>query len=899
MAKGAVALLAFNRGLVSKYGLSRVDIKRTAFSAETHVNWVPRVLGSMMLRPGLQYLLSTASNAQSKSIPFVFSSTDYAQLECTNLLLRPLISNAPITRASVSTAVTNGNFDANITSWTSADETAAASAWVTGGYMGLLGTGYNAAIRRQTLSVAGGDVNVEHALRIIIARGPVVFRAGSTDGGQNFIHETTLGTGTHSLAFTPSGDVHLQFSNTLLRQVLVDSVQIEAVGTMTLPTPWTTSDLLNLRWTQSADVVYVACENFQQRKVERRATRSWSIVLYEPEDGPFKIQNLTTTTITPSAPNGNITLTASRSLFNSTHVGAIFRLRSTGQFVSQTLAGPDQFTESVRVAGVGDGQRSFVVNVTGTHTGTLVLQASYDQGLTWIKAGATTLTDPGNTTVADKQDNAIILYRVGFVGAAYTSGSAAVTITYAGGGATGIARITAFSSETSVSAVVLSHLGGTNATSDWSEGTWSADAGFPTAVVLDQGRLWWTGKRRNVGSVSDAYESFDDTIEGDAGPIQRSIGHGPIDKINWLLSLDQLIMGTPSAEIAIRASALGELVTANNYNLKDASDEGSANVAAVKLNGIGFFVHKSTVALYQTEADPSRLAGYTSSDAGILVPDLLLPTIVSLIVQRKPDKRIHCILADGTVAMLIFDKLEEVAAWILIETDGVVEDAVVLPGVTEDTVIYTVKRTINSSTVRYHEKWALESECRGSTLNKQADSFLTYSGAPTTTLTAAHLAGEDLIVWADGQDFSPDVDGVQTTYTADGSGVIALPSAVSNAVFGLAYNADWESSKLAYFSQTGSALTQKKRIVQLGLIMVDSHARALKYGQDFDHLDDMPQVEDGAVVDANYIWDQYDRPSIPLNGKWDTDSRLCLRATAPRPVAISAAVIALSETDKP
>jgi len=30
------------------------------------------------------------------------------------------------------------------------------------------------------------------------------------------------------------------------------------------------------------------------------------------------------------------------------------------------------------------------------------------------------------------------------------------------------------------------------------------------------------------------------------------------------------------------------------------------------------------------------------------------------------------------------------------------------------------------------EKWAKETECRGGTLNKQADAFLTYSGASTT-----------------------------------------------------------------------------------------------------------------------------------------------------------------------
>jgi hypothetical protein len=253
------------------------------------------------------------------------------------------------------------------------------------------------------------------------------------------------------------------------------------------------------------------------------------------------------------------------------------------------------------------------------------------------------------------------------------------------------------------------------------------------------------------------------------------------------------------------------------------------------------------------------------------------------------------VLEDGTVAILVHDKLEDVSAWVKYETNGQVIDVCILPGLEEDRVVYTIAR----SDTYAHEKWALESECRGGTLNKQADGFIVYSGAPTTTISGlpAQYEAAEMVVWADGVDFSPDVAGVQTTYTVSG-GAITLLSAVSNAIVGWPYGADFKSSKLAYFSQDGSALAQKKRVISLGLIMVDTQARALKYGQDFDHLDDMPQVEDSAVVDADFIWSQYDKPSIPLNGTWDTDSRLCLRATAPRPIAISGAILCIEEVDK-
>jgi hypothetical protein len=242
---------------------------------------------------------------------FVFSTDDAALVEVTDSYLRFIVSDAAVTRGSVSTAVTNGSFDTDVSSWTDGDESGATSAWVTGGYLGLTGNGTQYAIRTQQITVAGADQNDEHALRIVIQRGPVVLRVGSTSGGDDYITETTLGTGTHSLALTPTGNFYIQFKSNYLRQTLVDSCNVEGSGVMTLPAPWLEADLDDIRFDQSGDILYVACEGYQQRKIERRSTRSWSIVKYEPNDGPWRVLNVSPTTITTSALNGNVTLTAS------------------------------------------------------------------------------------------------------------------------------------------------------------------------------------------------------------------------------------------------------------------------------------------------------------------------------------------------------------------------------------------------------------------------------------------------------------------------------------------------------------------------------------------------------------------------------------------------------------
>src|SRR5690606_7056984 len=151
------SLLAFNRGIVSKRGLARIDLTRMQLAAETQKNYVPRVLGSMMLRPGLQYIGASNDNAASVYLPFFYAVDDTALIELADSAIRVWVDDEVISRVSVSTAVSNGGFTSNANSWTDNDESGATSQWVTGGYLSLAGTGFNAAIRDQQVTVAGGD----------------------------------------------------------------------------------------------------------------------------------------------------------------------------------------------------------------------------------------------------------------------------------------------------------------------------------------------------------------------------------------------------------------------------------------------------------------------------------------------------------------------------------------------------------------------------------------------------------------------------------------------------------------------------------------------------------------------------------------------------------------------
>ena len=881
------AFWAFNRGLISSLGLSRQDIKRVAMGASIMINWIPRVLGSMSLRPGLKYIGATYLNHRVKFLPFIFSTADTALIEVTDFIIRIWINDALITRPAVTAAITNGTFAANINSWTDADDSGATSSWNASGYMQLVGNGTARAIRYQQVTV--NEPGVEHALRVTVTRGPLTMKVGSTVNGDDYVRETIIGAGTHSLAFTPSSNFYVQFESSRISMILIDSCTLEASGIMTLPSLWPEASLGSIRPTQSGDIVYCACAGYQQVKISRRAARSWSVELYQPEDGPFRVINVTPTTLTPSAFTGNITLTASRPTFRSTNVGSLYKIISIGQSVSVTISAENTFSNAIEVEGVG-ATRAFTVNISGTFAGTVRLQYSLDSDTgPWTNAstGTYSWTAPVTTTYNDTWDNTTAWWRIGIMTGQYTSGSAVCALTYATGSIIGILRITDYTSSTVVSAEILTALGGTTATDLWHEGEWSDRRGWPTSNTLHEGRMWWAGQNSIWGSVSDAFESFDDETVGDSGPLNRTIGAGAVDTINFLLSLQRLIIGADGAEFSAKSSSLDEPLTPTSFNVKISSSQGSAAVLPVKLDQSGVYIQRGGIRVFEVTFDVQSYE-YGSVDISQLVPDIGSPEIVRLGGQRQPDTRLHCIRSDGTVAMVTFDKTEQVNCWYEIETDGDIEDVVIMPseaGDTEDSVYYVVKRTINGSTVRYLEKWANETDCRGATLNLQADSFVTFTGPSATITGLSHLEGEEVIVWADGDDLSPDVAGTQTTYTVSG-GQITVGQSVTSAVIGLPYTAQWQSTKIGSSEQV--ALNQGKKINHIGLVMAWVHAKGLRYGTDFTyaHMNDMPEIERGTLVGGDTVSDTYDEQEIIFPGKWATDLRVCLQAKAPRPVTV-------------
>lgn len=890
--RGNYGLQTF-RGIVSQSALARVDLERLRLCAEEMTNWMPETLGPMSLRPGLGYLGSTKSDAQAKTIPFINATNDTALLEMTNATMRVWVGDELVSRPSVSSTVTNGDMSSG-TGWTTTSSGGGTATFgaLGGGQLKLAcpNRGGKIVVGR-SVTVSSGDQNVLHAVRVVVTRGPITFRIGTISGDDSYVTTTTLRTGTHSLAFTPSGNFYVEMASDYEAERYIDSVQVESAGVMEITTPWLAADLQKLRWDQSADVIFVACDGYQQRRIERRDNQSWSVCLYEANDGPFTAERTARVRMRSNVSGvGNSTLHTDGPFFKPSHVGAIFRLFANTQNCTINLAREDTYTTVIRVFGNRAEERTVNVTVSGTWVGRISLERSIDgEDFGFNEFFGWTGNTPGTENMDLTLDGTAMWVRVGFRPGAYTSGVASITLSYTGGGRFGIARVTGYTDSQQVDCEVLRAMGTQVFTEDWREGMWSDQRGWPTSVSFYEGRLFWFGRNAIWGSVSDAYDSFDEETEGDSGPLNRTIGSGPVDSINWALGMQRLLIGTAGAEISIRSTSFDEPLTPTAFNLKNASTVGSnAMVPAVAIDQRGIFVGRDGGRIWQLYY-ASDGNDYESLPADILWPEAGGSGIEVIGVQRQPDTRALFVRTDGKVVVLTWMPSEDVSPFVLVETDGVVEDVCVLPDTPEDAVYFVVRRTIDGNTVRYLERMALRSRTQGDEDTRLVDSYAIYSGAPTTNPTGwSHLEGETVAVWADGID-------VGTRVVA--SGGFTLDDAASLVVAGLPYTARFRSAKLAYGAQAGTALVQKKRIESVGVVLKNTHAQGLRYGRDFENLDDLPLNRDGADVDADSIISTADDQMTGFPGEWSTDSRLCLEAASPRPCTILGVVLGLATSE--
>lgn len=114
-----------------------------------------------------------------------------------------------------------------------------------------------------------------------------------------------------------------------------------------LQTPWYSSHVGQLNWTQSADTLLVVHPDTPPKKITRSANGKWELSdwTYFVKDGRISCPHYKfardNVTLTPSAQMGEITLKASDAVFDQNHIGTCFRLADREVLITDVLSPSD------------------------------------------------------------------------------------------------------------------------------------------------------------------------------------------------------------------------------------------------------------------------------------------------------------------------------------------------------------------------------------------------------------------------------------------------------------------------------------------------------------------------------------------------------------------------------
>lgn len=275
----------FNTGEMSPLLYGRVDAERYKAGLAICLNYIPTIQGALTRRPGSYFVAAVKTSSKStRLVSFEFSTTQAYVIEFGNQYFRFFKDEGQIALAAT-----------NITAITKASP----------GVVTSNAHGYSNG-DRVVIAGVGGMVQLNN-LEYIIA-GVTANTYTLTDVLGNAINTTTFTT------YNSGGTAEKIYE--------VASSYLEA-------------DLFQLKFTQSADVLYIVHPDYAPRKLSRTGHTSWTLTTITFLDGPYLSTNITATTLTPGAATGSgVTLTASATTgingnagFATTDVGRLIRLQ--------------------------------------------------------------------------------------------------------------------------------------------------------------------------------------------------------------------------------------------------------------------------------------------------------------------------------------------------------------------------------------------------------------------------------------------------------------------------------------------------------------------------------------------------------------------------------------------
>lgn len=696
------------------------------------------------------------------------------------------------------------------------------------------------------------------------------------------------------------------------------------VGTVEVATPYTQSDIFDLQFAQSADVLYIAHPDYAPRQFTRTGATTFTLTTVSFEDGPFLEINTTGTKLTPSyradAANSPGAASTTTTLEAGSAVADLFDGDKGSIVVFEAQAGEAtyDFTGTTALAvdayWVTAAPAANVAPSTWTFQGfdgSTWITLDSQQGQTGWTGGETRFYEFSNTTNyqsyrlawTGQNDNNFVITQMAEIGMHLAPASQAPVVLTASS-TTGInddtgfqtsdvgrqirllasdgrwrwAEITARNSTTSVDVTIYDHsLPDITPITNWRLGAWSDQTGWPACVGFYEGRLAFARTDDQPQTVwlseVDDFTSFsvsDPLVDSDA--ITATIFSEEVNEIQWISESTDLFVGTTAAIRTLGPNTATGVFTPTNLRQKRETTYGASGVQPVRVGNVGLYSGYYRKDLreiaYSFETD-----GYSSQDLSILSESVLNAGVKEIAYSQNPDSVVWICLDDGSLVGMTYERDQQVVAFhehTIGGTSVFVESVETIPGSEADEVWLLVRRTINGTSKRFIERLSA-GYISGAAITTATylDCHLTYSGSSTSTLTGlSHLNGASVYVWGTG--------GKQGPFTVSG-GSISLTSAVTAACVGFAYTGVIETLSPEAAAAGGTAQTRFGRISEAFLRVHESQDGSVGW-------------TDGTQEDLEYPVSDLTLYSgdvrVPVEMGWDRGKRMRIEHDEPTPFYI-------------
>lgn len=583
-----------------------------------------------------------------------------------------------------------------------------------------------------------------------------------------------------------------------------------------ITTTYSDSEVMDLRFTQSSDILYIAHRAHKTAKLVRSGALSWALSDMENVRGPWRSLNKDETiTIKANDTDGSVDIQASASAFDSGMVGGLFKLYKPFQANTDTEWGT---ADNVSVGDIwaynGNSYEITAASGSPSTTDKYPVPVHLKGAIKLYKSGNT--SQYGELTFLHKGHG--IVKVTGYTSATLMSGTV-----YDGYGYTELPRELV---DPAMSGGIGANARYSQATALWQEGAWSAYRGYPGVLSFFEQRLMAASSDSEPqtvwGSVSGNLTDFEEGTN-DNQALNYTIASEEVENIRWIISGKQLLIGTVSGEYVMQSSSLNEAVTPKNVKISRESKYGSSSVEPLRIGAAVLFV--------QRNGDPSNNGlkiremsydfqsdGFQSIDLTIWAEHITGTGIVAMAHQSDPDGTVWCPRADGYIAAVTYQRDQEIVAWHRHFLGGysdsentvppLVESIITVPGSEGEEVWMVVNRYVDGGSKRYIEYLSTITRDTSKEDMRYLDSLIEYDGTSTTTITGLwHLIGQTVSVLGDGAKMGD--------FTVSSTGTITLATAVTKAQIGLKYKSAMRTNDFEAGAALGSAQGQRKRMTHV------------------------------------------------------------------------------------